>query len=217
MSRPFYFEPARCRGTRGFTLVEVLVAISLLAIVLTSVYGVFSSVSATKQRLDGDSADYHLARVIFDRLGRELHGAYFRAGDQTTLLRGGSNERGEPFLELTTTAVTPLSMAGTGIARVAYRLAEDPQRPPGSKVLLRSERPRQGPAASAEEPGMMRLAPGVAALGLRFFAAGQWREEWDAHQGGLPEMVEISLLVGRGPPGETPFATTFRLPEVRLP
>ncbi|RLC10162.1 MAG: hypothetical protein DRI24_20685, partial [Deltaproteobacteria bacterium] len=42
------------RELRGFTLIEVLVSISLLAIVLTSVYGIFSSVNATKIRLDSD-------------------------------------------------------------------------------------------------------------------------------------------------------------------
>lgn len=199
------------RAQQGFTLVEVLVAISLLAIVLTSVYGVFSTVSATKLRLDKDSAEYHLARVIFDRLGRELHGAYYRRGDQTTLFRGGTNAQGESFLELTTTAVTPLSTAGTGIAEVRYRLAPDEKSDDDSHVLLRAERPRQS-ASGAVDDRMMRLAPNVASLALRFYAAGSWQEEWDAAQEGLPQLVEISLVVGLDEQRQTPFTTTFDLP-----
>ena len=209
------FKPRKQRGAQGFTLIEVLVAISLLAIVLTSVYGIFSSVSATKVRLDSDSAEYHLARVVFDRLGRELHGAYYRRGDQTTLFRGGINDSGESFLELTTTAVTPLSTAGTGIAEVRYRLAPDQESTEGSQVLLRSERPRQSTTGPADDR-MMRLAPDVAELSLRFYAAGTWQEEWDARQNGLPQLVEIAMVVGQEDERQIPFTTTFEIPDISL-
>ena len=203
------------RGIRGFTLIEVLVAISLLAIVLTSVYGIFNSVNATKLRLDSDSAEYHLARVVFDRLGRELHGTYYRRGDQTTLFRGGVNAQGEPFLELTTTAVTPLSATGTGIAEVRYRLAADSESNESSQVLLRSERPRQS-ATLAVDDRMMRLAPDIASLSLRFYTNGSWKNEWDARQDGLPQLVEIALVVGHDEQRQTPFMTTFDIPDVSI-
>lgn len=200
---------------RGFTLIEVLVAISLLAIVLTSVYGIFSGVNATKVRLDSDSAEYHRARVIFDRLGRELHGAYYRRGDPTTLFRGGINDQGESFLELTTTAVSPLSAAGTGIAEIRYRLAPDQESSEDSQVLLRGERPRQSAAKPADDR-MMRLAPDVAKFSLRFYTAGTWQEEWDARQNGLPQLVEIDLLVGQEEQRQIPFTTTFEIPDISL-
>ncbi len=200
---------------RGFTLIEVLVAISLLAIVMTSVYGVFGSVSATKLRLDNDSAEYHRARVVFDRLGRELHGAYFQQNDQTTLFRGGVNDQGETFLELTTTAVTPLSVTGTGIAEVHYRLTPDSESTANLQVLLRSEQPRQS-ATAAIDDRMMRLAPDVVSLTLRFYTEGNWRTEWDALQDGLPQLVEIALVVGREEQRQVPFTTTFEIPDVKI-
>ncbi len=203
------------RGLRGFTLIEILVAISLLAIVLTSVYGIFGSVNATKIRLDSDSAEYHLARVVFDRLGRELHGAYYRRGDQTTLFRGGVNAQGESFLELTTTAVTPLSATGTGIAAVRYRLVADKESNQGSNVLLRGEHPRQS-ASRAVDDRMMRLAPGVSSLSLRFYSEGNWQDEWDARQDGLPQLVEVTLVVGRDEQQQTPFRTAFDIPDVSI-
>ena len=203
------------RGIRGFTLIEVLVAISLLAIVLTSVYGIFSSVNATKIRLDSDSAEYHLARVVFDRLGRELHGSYYRRGDPTTLFRGGVNTQGESFLELTTTAVTPLSATGTGIAEVRYRLAPDNESNESRQVLLRSERPRQS-ATLAVDDRMMRLAPDVVSLSLRFYTKGNWKDEWDARQDGLPQLVEIALVVGHDENRQIPFMTTFDIPDISV-
>ena len=201
------------RGERGFTLIEVLVAVSLLAILLTAVYGIFGGVNSAKLRLDRDSADYHLARVIFDRFGRELHGAYFRSGDQTTMFRGGINAQDEPFLELTTTAVTLLSDTGSGISEVRYRLAPDQEADTGRQVLLRGERSRQSAAASADDR-MMRLAPDVASLSLRFYTGGRWLEQWDARQSGLPQLVEVSLVVGQDEQQRIPFTTTFEIPDV---
>ena len=211
----FCFNRPQRRRARGFTLIEILVAISLLAIVLTSVYGIFGSVNATKLRLDSDSAEYHLARVVFDRLGRELHGAYYRGSDETTLFRGGVNDQGESFLELTTTAVTPLSAAGTGIAEVRYRLAVDMDSSEGSQVLLRSERPRQTMSGEGDNR-MMRLAPGVASMTLRFYTEGHWKNEWDARQDGLPQLVEVALVVGHDEQRLTPFTTAFDIPDVSV-
>jgi general secretion pathway protein J len=202
-------------GLRGFTLIEVLVAISLLAIVLTTVYGVFGGVNSAKVRLESDSADYHLARVVFDRLGRELHGVYFRPDDQTTMFRGGVNDRDEPFLELTTSAVTLLSATGSGISEIRYRLAPDEEADAGRRVLLRAERPRQS-ATIAVDDRMMRLAPNVASLSLRFFSEGQWEEQWDARQGGLPQLVEISLVIGQDEQRRVPFTTTFEIPDISV-
>jgi general secretion pathway protein J len=208
-----YSSSRQQRGGRGFTLIEVLVAISLLAIVLTSVYGVFGGVNAAKLRLDSDSAEYHRARVVFDRLGRELHGAYFRRGDQTTLFRGGVNAQGESFLELTTTAVTPLSAAGTGIAEVHYLLTPDKESTESRQVLLRGERPRQSATGSIDDR-MMRMAPDVVSLSLRFYYEGNWQPEWDATQDGLPQLVEIAMVVGRDEQRQIPFTTTFEIPDV---
>jgi len=209
------FNPLLPQGRDGFTLIEVLVAISLLAIVLTAVYGIFGGVNSAKLRLDRDSADYHLARVVFDRLGRELHGVYFRRGDQTTMLRGGINEHNEPFLELTTTAVTLLSATGSGISEVRYRLAQDLEVDKSRQVLLRSERSRQSATVPVDER-MMRLAPNVASLSLRFFSNDRWQEQWDARQDGLPQLVEISLEIGPDEQRLIPFTTTFEIPDISV-
>jgi general secretion pathway protein J len=199
---------------RGFTLIEIMVAISMLTIVLFSVYGVFRAVNLTKQRLDADSADYHLARVVFDRLGREIQGAYFSPDDQTTIFHGGINRQGETFLQMTTTAVTPLSRKGTGIARVDYLLAKDDERAE-ERVLLRNEHQRQF-SGDEQRSAMMRLAPGVEAMTLRFYGSGQWQDDWDAGLNGLPELVEVQLILGSDREYPQPFMTTFQLPEVRL-
>ncbi|MBW2503357.1 MAG: prepilin-type N-terminal cleavage/methylation domain-containing protein, partial [Deltaproteobacteria bacterium] len=115
------------RRERGFTLVEVLVAISIVAIALTSIYGTFSSTMKLQQRLEITSADIHRARVIFDRLVRELRGAYVSRNNPKLAFLGSTETDGSVELDLTTSAVSPLSQTGSGLARINYRLVKDPE------------------------------------------------------------------------------------------
>jgi len=200
---------------KGFTLVEILVAISILAILLTSVYGIFSSVSLVRERLDADSAEYHRARVIFDRLGRELRGTYFQSRDRNLVFAGKSVDDGMVELELTTTAVSPLSQTGSGIAKVHYLLIEDSEDETGGLVLMRSENPAH---ESIDEggTGMMRMVPGIEAMSLRFYTNGQWQEAWEGSTSGLPELVEIALQLRTGEEETIQFLSAFEVPEVEV-
>ena len=63
---------------------------------------------------------------------------------------------------------------------------------------------------------MMRLAPDIASLSMRFYSEGNWQDEWDARQDGLPQLVEVALVVGRDEQRQTPFKTTFDIPDVSV-
>jgi len=190
---------------RGFTLIEMLVAVAVSALLLTTTYGIVTSVSRTRDRLSGEGEGFHLARVINERLARELRGAYYNATNADSLFAGGLDEKGVPFLQLATTAATPAS-GGSGIVVVRYRLAEDVE---GEKVLLRDEYPLNSQLAS-EEPEQ-RLAAGIEDLQLRFRRGADWQREWSStEQGGLPDLVELTLTV-KGIDGALPFLTAIEL------
>ncbi len=212
ISHPLFFKRSP-RSEKGFTLVEVLVAISILAILLTSVYGIFSSVSLARERLDADSAEYHRARVLFDRLGRELRGAYFQISNQNLVFTGLKTDDGSFDLELTTSAVSPLSQTGSGIARVHYLLVEDQEDAADGLVLMRSEHPVHE-STDEEAAGMMRLVPGIEAMSLRYYANGQWQTTWQGRTSGLPELVEIELQLRTGREEPIYFISAFEVPEV---
>lgn len=194
----------------GFTLLEILVAVTITAILLVTIYGVFSSVSGARQRLEERADGYHRARVIFDRIGREIRSTYVKQGNARTGISGGINEAGNPFLHLTTTATTPQGGGRTGLSVVDYELVDDPDAP-DQKILMRTEQPLY----DAEGQGVTgyRLAEGLSGFRLRFSNGGDWQEQWDQ---GLPRMVEVSLqmvLDGR----ETPFSSIFEVSPIAGP
>ncbi len=214
-STPLSFKQKR-RQSGGFTLVEILVAISIIAILLTSIYGIFSTMSSTKDRLDADSEAYHRARVVFDRLGRELRGVYHSQKNAATRFRGGVDSEGTPYLELSTTAVSPLSSEGTGFALVRYTLETDSEAKDGSKIMLRQEEPLLSRQESSNEATAMRLAPGISRFQVRFHVDGGWQDNWDAATSGLPDLVEVALTTVDDGGEETPFLTAFELPDTRI-
>lgn len=212
MSHHFYSNNRRIAKMRGFTLIELLVAISLMAIVLASIYGVFTSMNLTKRRLDGDSADYHLARVLYDRMGREIEGTFFSSDDPRAVFRGGKNSSDEDFLELTTTAVTPQGGDNSSISHVRYLLTPNQETGPGY-ILWRSERSKQ--ASSEDEPEMIRMAMGLGEWAIRFRSDNRWYENWDASSQGLPEMVEIRLVIDTTDAHQKSFISSFVLQEFK--
>ncbi len=190
---------------QGFTLIEVLVATAISALLLAAAYGIFSSVSATRDRLEKEGDAFHLARVLFDRLGRELRGAFYSPQTAGSRFAGGTDKTGRPYLELVTTAATPLS-GGSGLVVVRYRQVQDNDL---GGMLLRDEFPLYD-KAPAQQPDQ-RLAAGITDLRLRFRRGDDWQDQWQAdQQGGLPDMVEVTLAIAAGEE-ELPFVTAFEL------
>lgn len=204
------------KGNDGFTLIEILVAIAIIAILLSTVYGIFTAVSNARQRLETEGETYQLARVIFMRMGRELQSVYYAKTNSRTEFTGGLTGDGQPYLELSTAASSPQGGELTGIAAVRYELQTDPESPSGdeqTQELMRTEVPLyEAPDPNAKP---YRLARGIGQLTFRFYQKGKWQQSWNArNDGGLPEMVEVTLVMGTGK-NAVPFRSTFELPDVQ--
>lgn len=66
-------------GQRGFTLVEVLVAIGLLLTVASALWSGMSLSIATAQRVGDVNDRYHEGRQVINRMAKEIRMAYLRA------------------------------------------------------------------------------------------------------------------------------------------
>src|SRR5512145_2687903 len=59
-------------GSRGFTLMEILIAIFILGVVLTTIYSAYSGTLRVIKEIEDDSRAYKLARITLDRLNRDI-------------------------------------------------------------------------------------------------------------------------------------------------
>ncbi|WP_305045655.1 type II secretion system protein GspJ [Geoalkalibacter sp.] len=196
---------------QGFTLLEILVALTITAIVLTSVYGVFATLSSAKEELESDAEIFHQARVLFDRMAREIRSVYYHPARES-IFQGGEGEERQDFLELTTRATSPTLPRAAGISRVRYEVRPDPDDREGPPQLVRREESLLPGAAAA---GMEhRLAAGIRTFRLRFFDGIEWRDAWSAGDGlGLPQMVELFLEIEAQGRSRT-FLTAVEVPRI---
>ncbi len=189
------------RNAAGFTLLEILVAIALTSVLLTSIYGVFSTTSDAQARVEERGEALHLARVLIARLDRELLGLSLENIDQQAALAGGRNGLAEPYLEL-------LSNSGshqTGLVKIGYRLGPDSE---GRATLWRTEQL----ANSTEKGDEEFLTHGIESLEFTFFDGREWREDWNSLSGGRPTLVRATLKVA-GITDMPALTGTFDLPQ----
>lgn len=178
-------------GNSGFTLIELMVAIALISLVLSGVYGIFGSISATQKRLESESEGYHQARVIFDRIGRELRTSYLDQANEASAFSGGRDSNDEPFLAFTSTSALIGGNSAGGLVRVRYELETELGDTVGR--LWRSAVPLFVPD---DDQPRQRLSSTVKHLEWRFFDGTTWQEQWDSRNSrDLPQAVEMSIVL----------------------
>jgi type II secretion system protein J len=205
-----------CRGAEGFTLLEVLVATVILAIVLTIAYSVFSSTYSALHQLDPDKDHFHVARVILDRMADEIQSAYYRPGLQYTGFVGINDEKEDaPWDSLTFSSMANFywirrveGIAESDFLKISYTLVEDET----ENRLIRRQNPSLGPFEDDFEEdgssgrGVHQLADGVWGIDFRYFTGTEWVEEWNsAESEGLPRAVEVQLILETAEGERVPF------------
>jgi general secretion pathway protein J len=215
---------------RGFTLLEVLVAITILGILLTTVFGSVSRTIRTKEHAESLARMSSVGREAVLRLADEMEASLSPVRVGNAVFQGVSGGSGQ-FLDQVRFAVSsrppfgPIGMGRGGRVVVTYYLAEQEDLPQ-TYLLVRSERPlpRIGETPeeeqSEEETQEIRtlVVDNVAGLRLRYLDgdSGQWTEEWDStteeFDRRLPIAVEIALFLYDDNGGVSDFSTIVDLP-----
>ncbi|HMB16311.1 MAG TPA: type II secretion system protein GspJ [Pelovirga sp.] len=190
------------KRTSGFTLIEVIIAVMIGGLLLSSIYGVFGAVSAARDRLEGEGLLYHQARIFFDRVGGELSSMRLTALGNRPVLEGGTTVQGTAYLEFNTELVSPLQRQRGGLSRVRYELQEED----GAYSLYRSEEMLLANLAASEP---LEFIAGLKTLDIRYYAAGQWHDSWASSQ--PPQLIEFQFEVDAAHGGSIPFRSSFVL------
>jgi len=193
------------RKNHGFTLIEILLALLIGSVVLTSIYGVFSAVSQARNRLEAEGDVYHQARIFFDRLGSELESLRVAPLGTKAVFSSGHDSDGNIYLEFNTELVSPLLQQHGGLSRVRYEVQQNDD----SGTLLRSEQVLLADLAVSEP---LVFFSGVKDFQLRYLRNGKWQESWAGKT--PPQLVEVTLELdvdGRS----IPFSSSFVLPGVK--
>ena len=184
---PFNFILPPCRN--GFTLIEVLISITLLTIVLGAVYGSFFSVQRALSRFDAISLKYHETRTALDIIRREIESSVlknFRTDDDEGKLGFIIGDRDLFGKNTSLLNLTAFSFRGSALNTVSYFVREKE----GQFDLVKSE----APAAAPEKEYTVEIIEGIEAFTVETLFNNKWVRTWDTTTTGrLPETVRVSI------------------------
>ncbi|RJQ68502.1 MAG: prepilin-type N-terminal cleavage/methylation domain-containing protein [Desulfobacteraceae bacterium] len=219
-------------GARGFTLLEVLVATFILAIVMGLIFGTFEGVFSNADHVNASSDSYEMADSCLKRISLDLQSMHvmqppryqipdadsepdiYRIEGKTESIGGGT------FARLRFTSLGHLPIGGEqheGIAEIVYYIQDTGN---DTYVLRRSDKLYPYPESFEPKESDPILCDQVRAFKLVYFDKdNREQEEWDSEDDDFeystPKTIAVHLTVG----SETAayqFASEIALPVHRF-
>ena len=163
-------SPSSSMRRRGFTLIEVLVAVVIFALMSAAAYAAVDSLLRARSGLHARAADLRALQTTMSRLERDLRQALLRDvrgayGDRLGMLRGDALN-----IELTRAGLAnPLDSTRARSERVQWSLAEQQLNRLSFNVLDRAINSR---------PLITPMLDSVSRLEFRYFDGAEWRTQW---------------------------------------
>jgi len=196
---------------KAFTLIEMLLAVAICAIVLVAINGVFATAVRLRDKTSEKVEEGLPINRALDILYRDLKGAVgpegFLAGDfkcgvqATGATMGLSGEAGSAGLDFYTTTGTLSDKAPWGdLQEVFYELKAPVDRNQAGMDLVRCIN-RNLLATTTQTPEMQWLMGKVQTLELDCYDGTQWRNTWDTSTGdtNLPVAVRVRIRLAARP------------------
>jgi len=186
----------RRQSSKGFTLLEVLVAVTIFALLGMAAYSGLDAVLKARARLDDENRQWRSISLFWVRLERDLSAfvqrpARLRGSAPQAAFLAESNALGEYAAQLELSRLGAVEAGFAPPERIAYRLRE------GKVEWLRWPALDSAPRAT---PDIAVLLEGVAQLEFSYRDnTGIWHMRWppaaDSHQ---PTAVKVSLKLESG-------------------
>jgi general secretion pathway protein J len=211
-------------NNKGFTLLELLLAIAITAVIITIVNFAFFQSNKNIEAVRTQREAYQTVRIVMDRMIKDLTCAYIPSPslrptmtleDMSMYRFVGANDESDSTdkdtISITTTTDIGFSKVPGGVCEVAYylKLMENKK---DIYTLMRREdpTPHYGPSKAGSE---MELAEDVLGMNIIYIDdSNQEAKEWDLSKKlALPKQVKVTLTFEAGKEKLT-FTGTAALP-----
>ena len=200
--------PLPSHRSRGFSLLEVLIAVAIMAGIVTVIYASFFTSSQNVEQAEKIRDASDLARTLVAKLTNDIANAYVNPGmNSSALLTVFYGKKVQPetgdnkprYDELYLTTQTNWRTPGTketDLWEVGYYFKQKPDSP--GYVMMRREKRELSKDVPALEGGVeYEMTDRVESLQFRYYSGSTWSDEWN-NRTTLPLAVQILLLFDNG-------------------
>jgi general secretion pathway protein J len=173
-------------GARGFTLIEVMLALAIFSVILAALYGTFFLAHKAVDGLDDSLLRMHELRTAFDTMQRELEAA--TAGTENPFVVRDRDIYGKDASQLT---LTTLASPSPGLLRVSYYVADQD----GSLVLYKRLLPAYGQEEQAPSDMEAPVLEDIEGFTVEIKRGNTWTKTWDDSKPPEEMRLTISLRI----------------------
>jgi general secretion pathway protein J len=175
------------RRGRGFTLIELMVAIAIMSVVLAALYSSFLLADRALVQVGDSSLKLQESRAFIDTLKRELESVrYSQENDFCVFKMNDRNFYGRQVSSLTMTTTTPLMK---GLAKINYAIEERDRRLVITKSMVYA-------FSKEAEENRMDLVEDIESFTLQAKCQDIWVKTWDSTLSkNAPAEVKITLTM----------------------
>ncbi len=205
----------------GFTLLEILIAIVILGVVLSTVYASYTGTLRVIKDLEAGDRIYSMARSSFERMMTDLSCAGTSEGESEFSTQADSSGRASGGLTFLSTASTNFegNVLMEGAVKITYYVEEDLEN--GGYNLLRKEEPVDSKTPAVGGSQAFILCRGLQSMAFKFYdASGKEYTTWDTGPAGvteskpLPRAVAIHLNFTNPADPNLPYRFMTKIPLV---
>jgi prepilin-type N-terminal cleavage/methylation domain-containing protein len=201
---------------RGFTLIEVVLAIAILAVMMTINYRILRGIVEAKRQIDDRREGMFVANSLLTRLSKELQlakrtpllpalnptaGAGTPTPQQNVFIGTNSIDGASiTFMAKDAGQYVPDGGTHSGLVQLRYFAAKDPEQKDSTLLsIVREEIPKIKPITRAYKNALrFPVNENLKALSFRYYDGQdkQWVDTWDdARSTRLPTIVEYTVLL----------------------
>lgn len=175
---------------KGFTLIEVLIALVITSIVVAALYSTFFLSREAVDAVDDSLLRLQEARTVIDVIKREIESAVYNSygsGTEFTVFKLDDRDfYGKQASQLSFTSFSPLI---PGVARIDYTVEEN-----DGKLLLKKK--IVSAYAQSVDTQSIELLEDVESFTVEAQYAGNWVKTWDsAASNSIPDEIRVSLSI----------------------
>jgi general secretion pathway protein J len=171
-------------NNKGYTLIEILIAILILGIVLSTIYASYTGTFRIIGEIQYDAEVYGMARSTLDRMARDLQSAALWRGAFTFKTKSytlGTREFVRVIFRSTAHIAFSDKEAPDGISVIEYSVEAGKEEGKEGYVLLRSDNLYRDPEKESPPPDGFLLCNRVEALTYTFYdELGKEYASWDS-------------------------------------